>query len=266
MSNNIVTYPLLGRNGRTGNCLFQIATTIAYAIEYNKEFVFPEWDKSKFFRSFLDGPLRNDLPVIKEKDFTYSELPFKSGDVSLEGYFQSELYFKKYEAFVRHWLTFNDLIQNKAEKLISELSKPNQSIVSIHFRFGDYLNNPFYVNLHNTEYYKEAIWKIYSLLGPAEIHALFLVFTDDIRLAAIELNKLKIFHPNVNFMVIHNDNEIEDLCLMSLCDKAIMANSSFSWWGGWLGKQKEIIAPKEWFGEVAKIDTRDLYTKEMILI
>jgi len=38
------------------------------------------------------------------------------------------------------------------------------------------------------------------------------------------------------------------MCLMSMCDYQIMANSTFSWWGAWLSGSKHVIGPKMWFG------------------
>ena len=51
-----------------------------------------------------------------------------------------------------------------------------------------------------------------------------------------------------------------DLCLMSLCDGGIAANSSLSWWGGYLQKDRtrKLISPKMWFGKAYDHDTSDI--------
>jgi hypothetical protein len=60
-----------------------------------------------------------------------------------------------------------------------------------------------------------------------------------------------------------------DLCLMSLCSHAIIANSSMSWWGAWLiqNPTKKVIAPRMWFGPAyADKNTKDLYVEDWIVL
>jgi hypothetical protein len=48
-----------------------------------------------------------------------------------------------------------------------------------------------------------------------------------------------------------------------------MSNSSFSWWGSWMNKNKnkKVIAPKNWFGEKNKhLNIQDIYIKNSIIL
>ena len=55
-----------------------------------------------------------------------------------------------------------------------------------------------------------------------------------------------------------------DLCLMTLCDGGITANSALSWGGGFLQKDRTrtLVSPTNWFGPAyASHDTSDLIPK-----
>ena len=69
------------------------------------------------------------------------------------------------------------------------------------------------------------------------------------------------------FKNLHNSDEIEDLYSLSQCDGVIISNSSFSWWGAWLGKKKyKVISPNRWFGPKGPKNYQDIYKKDWIKI
>lgn len=136
-------------------------------------------------------------------------------------YFQDPKYFEKYA--------------NEIKALYGDITWAGIDMIdkiSIHVRRGDYVGNSFYVDLMETDYYQKAMAEFKG--------SKFLVFSDD-----IEWCKQQDIFRGCYFS--HN-TELEDLNEMMTCNGHIIANSTFSWWGAWLGKGK-VIAPKAWYAD-----------------
>lgn len=108
-------------------------------------------------------------------------------------------------------------------------------MVGIHVRRGDYVNNPFYVDLMETPYYDDAMAKF---IGES-----FIVFSDDIAWC----KEQKIFK-GCEFS--EGKSDVEDMNLLASCKGIIMANSSFSWWASYISNAQTIIAPKNWYRDM----------------
>ncbi len=240
-----VFFSKLGKYGRLGNQLFQIAVTEALAKENNVIAKFPKWEYSNYFKNQINQTL--DLSEIKssysEPVFHYNEIKY-SENMDLKGYFQSEKYFIKYKNHILNLFEFTDEIKQTDYQFAD---------CSIHVRRTDYLNLQEYHPCCDLNYYQNAI-NIMKNNGCKT----FLVFSDDIEWCKQNLSK--------EFIYVENQSNIKDLYLMSQCKNNIIANSSFSWWASWLNKtpNKNIIAPKKWFGPSNNVSTSDLYCKNWI--
>lgn len=100
--------------------------------------------------------------------------------------------------------------------------------IAIHVRRGDYVNNPFYVDLWQTDYYEKAIAEF-----PNER---FMIFSDD-----IEWCKENFIGKEYTFN--EDDVDYEALNTMASCKGIICANSSFSWWAAYLSNCGKVVAP-----------------------
>lgn len=146
----------------------------------------------------------------------------KAKELGTDFYFQDPKYFEKYANEIK--MMFGDITWQGIDMI---------DLVSLHVRRGDYVGNSFYIDLTQTDYYQKAM---------AEFpHRKFLIFSDD-----IEWCKQQEIFKGCEFSA--GRSELEDLNLMMRCDGHIVANSTFSWWGAWLGKGK-VIAPKAWYAD-----------------
>jgi len=131
-------------------------------------------------------------------------------------------------------------------------------MVSLHIRRGDYLDTDFYVDLTQTDYYKEAVKQF-----PDEE---FIVFyrdrQDDSRDqddAGWCIEYLDRIIPG-RYRLYSGEDETDDLNMMARCKSNIMANSSFSWWAAFLNNNpnRKVVCPKDWFSDgVMRIDLLD---------
>jgi len=200
---------------------------------------------------------------IAKKGFLYNfdiyfyETPFnqiKNNDIYIYGYFQSELYFKDVDSIIQKEFRV------KTEPTINEkklLKKMNSSTsVGISMRVGkDYETSKIF-DVYNEEFYKKSMDYIAGKIGNVS----FFVFSDDIE----KVKKDFIFDYPVTY--VEGFNEYESLRLLYSCDHFIISNSSFSWWGAYLGtnKDKLILTGEKWY--INKKDKPDIYYKGMTKI
>jgi len=175
----------------------------------------------------------------------------------LTGFFQSEEYFNNISELIRSELTFKDISSLEKLSVYQEIRKTNA--VFIHIRRGDYINNPRYANFYYScplDYYKQAI----ALIEKRVNNPKFFIFSDD-----ADWVRENLMIDNAVFISALKLKDYEDLFLMSQCQHAIIANSSFSWWGAWLinSKDKIIVAPEKWF-QNDKIDSSDIIPESWI--
>jgi hypothetical protein len=164
-------------------------------------------------RSYIEQPWLQFVPEM---------LTLKvRADVYLDGYWQSEEYFRGYEDTVRRELVFRDPPDAGTGALLARIR--SATAVGVHCRRTD---NPVYLN--------EGYYQAAAAIVAARVHdPEFFVFSDD---PAWSSATLRLPGPTVH---IRRDNvgahDCDDLRLMSACRHFITANSTFSWWAAWLG-------------------------------
>jgi hypothetical protein len=277
---NVVSCYLMGG---LGNQLFQIFATISYGIKNNHKILFPYDEvlttgrtRNTYWDTFLKGidifttrksfpRVSNDqllrLEIFRENGFEYENLPINKYGILFYGYFQSYKYF--YENEKRIFL----LLQLKARQ---ESIKTKHSglfndchTISMHFRLGDYKHLQHFHPIMPYEYYKSALnYIIQKRQGVENIRVLYFCEEEDNEEVLNTILRLQKEYSLVEFQKV--DDKIvdwEQMLIMSCCNDNIIANSSFSWWGGYFNRftEKIVCYPSKWFGPANVVNTKDLF-------
>ena len=180
---------------------------------------------------------------IKEINWKYIKNIWNN--VYLNWYWQTSDYFKEYENEIKNIFEVKTKISQKNQEILNTITNNFLNTVSIHIRRWDYISNQNASSWHgtcNNDYYTKAI----NIIKEQINNPLFIVFSDDIDWVKNNM----IFSDNTIF--IEWNKWEDDLRLMYNCGNHIIANSSFSWWGAylWKNKNKIIIAPSKWLNEI----------------
>lgn len=155
----------------------------------------------------------------------------------LQGYWADERCFKGIESVIRKEFTPKKKLDERNRRILKQIQAATS--VSIHVRRGDYITNktniPKFVGL---DYYIDSIRKIKKLVD----NPVFFVFSDDIPWCKDNLEPIL----NKAYFINHNQGRdaYKDLLLMSSCKHNIIANSTFSWWAGWMNQNRNKICIK----------------------
>ena len=258
-----VAFNYLGKLGQLGNQMFQYASTLGIARYTGVAFTIPDHDevvvdtlgnrlRIELFDCFDIKPDNTNLlqtdHVISEKGFEFDSTILHSSrqvDYTLYGFFQTEKYFKHCADEVRQQFSFKQEIIGECKEIIENYF---DDPIGLHIRRGDFLINSGNHYNQSLDYYEAALKKF-------DANRQVVIFSDDPDWCM----KQALFVDD-RFIVSQATGPYHDLYLMTQCSDFIIANSTFSWWGAWLGNSGRVIAPKKWFGpNNAHLNTKDLF-------
>ena len=247
------------RWGGLGNQLFQYAAGLTVAIRHqcplylskelmnnhntlqnNYAALFEYGSESEYLgRNILTIPGFTMFTRLAFHPWTPEEVPRQS---VLMGYFQ-------------YYPAIKDTIPVVCESLCRKLSERRDAVllkyrvsptdIFIHVRRGDYLDNPDVHYLQGRDHYETAYKLITEKLGYQPSKAF--IISDDIKWCCEQEWLMAI--PGAT--LVDEPNELDALALMSLIKAgAIIANSTFSWWGA-IFNVETVFYPKRWmFSEI----------------
>lgn len=267
-------------NGGLGNQLFQYATARALALRLGTQVQIDGRAASAEDQTWLHPALHHfnvatrepqGLPPLKSRPLAYAfwrkfgrsprflreeslglnpSVFSAPDDTYLHGYFQTERYFIDHAPQIRGDLEIVTAPSAQNLEALDIIAKtPNAT--AVHLRRGDYVASAKAAVTHGSvgqAYYATALSHLAEKL---KAEPRVFVFSNDPKWCEDTLDlpfPFKVFGHN------GPDQHYEDLRLMAACRHHVIANSTFSWWGAWLGAApaQHVFAPAQWFAPNAR--------------
>lgn len=236
--------------GGLGNQMFQRAYGLAlsragYNVAFNRT-TLVQPGRAYALDEFESLPIViNDDPAIHEQGirFQASMLSPRDGSVMV-GYWQSEKYFSHVAKEVRSAFRFR------------REAVPSNNTIAVHVRRGDYVNLQHFHGMPARDWYLRAVDTIMLHKG---YDMMVCVVSDDNQWCRDNLPK--------HWRIVGGLDKYHDMQTLATCEHVVISNSSFSWWGAWLGDgdpSRAVIAPKHWYANPAMQDDEDVVPERWI--
>jgi Glycosyl transferase family 11 len=261
--------------GGMGNQLFQWAFGRAlserHAVQYDRSWF------EKGPRPYALGAWAIDVPfgeaesgtlIYAEPNLRFQHIPESWRPIVFDGHWQCEGYFKLLADKIRAELRprcYPIEVSASAHAIAERIhSAENSCFVHIRRATHPTADYPAVHGILPMEYYSEALDHLPS-------RTKLFVFCDDQAIPLGIIGELDAWTTSKGaplLEIISGNPAVIDMFLMSRCKHGIMANSTFSWWGAWLGPDMKgkVIAPRQWFAPTSHNDATDIVPERWLRI
>jgi hypothetical protein len=237
-----------------GNALFQIASIYGISKKLGIECTFPRvklyisalktlqynhgdtilrnvptWGDELFFEPITEQFLENGEEYNKRYNHALVErIRDSKMSMIVRGHLEDHLYFDHVFEDIKQMFSCDPKTLAVLKKRYGFLLDTKHT-VAIHFRDYSKVNNPFLDII--PAFYTKAIQHIKDRVQ----NPIFLIFTDNKN--CVDLSILQ----GCTYMFVHEEFDYMELYCMSLCNHAIISQSTFSWWACFLNEHQDKI-------------------------
>lgn len=230
-----LTFKRLGKLGRLGNCLFQLASTVGAARKL-------------------------DRPIALDPTFPYRPFLSMPDDWFSDGWMHAEDAPRYFAGPPNRWTPYGQRPENfahaadeiraafapspRAQAVLDALPVPGPDDVAVHVRRTDYERFPDHLPMLPVGYYEACAGWIRPHTNDPQFH----VYGDDPEWIESALPDGWVWH-RWGADTPDDLTDWADLFQMARYRQIVIANSSFSWWSAFLGgPESAVFAPSPWFG------------------
>ncbi len=140
-----------------------------------------------------------------------------------------------------------DLLRSELSTGLEEMGPPPaEKYAALHVRRGDYVSNAKYNAIFGTcseSYYRNAIALVSEELP-------LIIVSDDVAWAQTFV--LSVPLRSAPITVSSGTNHYQDLATLAGASELVLSNSTFSWWGAFLGHASKTVCPTPWFTDQSR--------------